>query len=291
MRLLIVGPGFVGARLARRAMAAGFAVAGTCRSGQRAAVLTAAGIEPVPIGDASGEALAQVLARATHVLCSAPPDAGGDPLVSRLLALAAPAWRWLGYLSTTGVYGDRAGGWVDETTPVAPSSDRARRRVVAETQWLELGRASGAPTHIFRLPGIYGPGRSAFDQIRAGTARRIDKAGQVFSRVHAEDIATTIMASIARPRTGAIYNVADHEPAPQADVVAHAFTLMGLPVPPAIPYDEIAPTLSPMARSFYAESRRVRADPIRTELGVELAYPTYREGLAGILAEERDTSL
>ncbi|QQS14566.1 MAG: SDR family oxidoreductase [Rhodospirillales bacterium] len=286
-RLFILGLGDSALRLARRARARGFAVAGTVRGGDKARALRAEGIEAVPLVEGGADAARAALSGATHVLGSIPPDDSGDPGLTLLaddVARAAP--RWLGYLGTTGVYGDRGGGWVDEDAPVAPSSERARRRVVAEAQWTALGGRVGRAPDIFRLPGIYGPGRSALDQVRAGTARRVDKPGQMFSRIHVDDIGTAVLAAIDRGGDGRIYNVADDEPAPQADVVAFACALLGIEPPPLVPYTEIEASLSPMARSFYAESRRVRNDRLRRELGVALAYPTYREGLLAIHAAE-----
>jgi nucleoside-diphosphate-sugar epimerase len=185
---------------------------------------------------------------------------------------------WIGYLSTTGVYGDRAGGWVDETAELRPVNARSRWRVEAEAAWA----ASGLPVEIFRLAGIYGPGRSAFDRLREGRAQRIVKQGQIFSRIHVDDIAAALAASIAAPRPAVVWNLADDEPAPPEDVIAYAAELLGLPVPPAIPFEEAE--LSPMARSFYAESKRVSNRRLRETLGVALAHPTYREGLRAILA-------
>lgn len=242
----------------------------------------------------------RALERATHVLVSIPPgearEAPGDVVLARLAPVIAAAHHivWLGYLSTTGVYGDRSGdrgdgsggarevGWVDETSARRPGNARSRRRAAAEDAWLALWRDRGVPVHLFRLAGIYGPGRSAIDQLRAGTARRIDKPGQVFSRIHVDDIAAVLAASAARPRPGAIYNVADDRPAPAHEVVAHAAALLGIPAPPLEPYDP--ERLSPMAREFYAETRRVRNARIKLELGVALRYPDYKTGLAAILA-------
>jgi nucleoside-diphosphate-sugar epimerase len=189
---------------------------------------------------------------------------------------------WAGYLGTTGVYGDRGGEWVDEASPVAPTMPRTRRRVAAEGRWL----ASGLPVHLFRLAGIYGPGpaRNPLDAVRSGTARRIVKPGQMFGRIHRDDIVQVLCASIARPNPGAIYNLADDEPAPPQDVVAYACALLGTAPPPEIPYEEA--DLSPMARSFYADNRRICNARIKEELGVILRYPTYREGLESLLAAE-----
>jgi nucleoside-diphosphate-sugar epimerase len=285
-RLFVFGFGDTARQLARLAQAQGYTIAGTVRSPEGAQTLRQRGYDVVdfasggPMADA-GDRLRDV----THLLCSIPPDADGDPAVNAHTADVPKAGlRWIGYLSTTGVYGDRGGGWVDETTATAPASDRARRRVTAERQWLDLGARLGVPVHIFRLPGIYGPGRSALDQVRNGTARRIVRAGQVFSRIHVEDIATTLLASMSRTGGSPVYNVADDEPSPQADVVAFACELLAVPPPPQVDYDSIEASLSPMARSFYAESRRIRNELIKRELGVSLAYPSYREGLHAILA-------
>ena len=278
-RLFIFGLGYSGVEIARQAKAAGWSVAGTIRSAAKVKQLAAEGIEahlldgaePLPSGLIGGT---------THVLCTIAPGRTGDPVLATCTALLREAC-WLGYLSTTGVYGDHAGGWVDETTPPNPGQPRSVDRLEAERAWQALGST------LFRLPGIYGPGRSAIDQVKAGTARRIDKPGQVFSRIHVEDIAATVLAAIERPSAGAIYNVADDLPAPTPDVIAHACRLLARPVPPLVPWAEVAPTLSAMARSFYAENRRVRNDRIKHELGVRLRYPTYREGLQAILAVSR----
>jgi nucleoside-diphosphate-sugar epimerase len=273
-RLFIFGLGFSGGAIARRAMAAGWRVAGTVRGGDKAQLLAAEGIE-THLFDGAVPLPAAILDATTHVLCTIAPGTAGDPA----LRTCTPRLRdapWLGYLSTTGVYGDHGGGWVDETTPTRPGQPRSVERLAAERAWQAMGAA------IFRLPGIYGPGRSAIDQVKAGTARRIDKPGQVFSRIHVEDIAATVLAALTRPSPGAVYNVADDLPAPNADVIAYACELLALPVPPLVPWAEIAPTMSAMARSFYAENRRVRNDRIKRELGVTLRYPTYREGLRAI---------
>lgn len=214
----------------------------------------------------------------THVLVSVPPDQAGDLVFDIHGAGIATlkGLRWLGYLSTTGVYGTRDGSWVDENSECRPTSARAKRRVAAEQGWVTLG------AHVFRLAGIYGPGRSAFDALRAGSAKRIDAGGQVFSRIHVDDIAAVLLASIARPRPGAIYNVCDDEPAAQEAVVAYASKLLGVEPPPLLPLAEAE--LSPMGRSFWADNKRVSNALIKEELGVALAYPSYREGLAAILA-------
>lgn len=281
-RLVTIGHGYSARFLTRRLLPQGWTVTGTTREG--AATVAAAGADPLvwPGDDAR---LRDELARADAVLLGVPPGPDGDPVLLALAdAIAESPAAWIGYLSTTGVYGDRAGGWVDETSPLVPTTERGRQRVAAEAGWQALAQARGLPLQIFRLAGIYGPGSGPFQKIRSGTARRILKPGQVFSRIHAEDIAQVLAASIARPRPGAVYNVCDDDPAPPQDVIAHAATLIGAPVPPAQDYDEAA--MTPMARSFYAESKRVRNDRIKDELGVRLLYPDYRAGLAAILAAE-----
>ncbi len=274
--LLSLGHGYSAQALARLLVPAGWRVIGTTRSGDHAAGIAALGVEPVIWGDD----LAPALADASHILSSIAPDSEGDPAL-RLYgaALAASKAGWVGYLSTTAVYGDHGGGWVDETTALAPTTARGAARVRAEAAW----QATGLPVHVFRLAGIYGPGRGPFEKVRDGTARRILKPGQVFSRSHVSDIATVLAASMARPDPGRVYNVCDDDPAPPEDVLSHAAHLLGLPEPAAIAYDRAE--MSPMARSFYAENKRVSNDRIKAELGVRLRYPTYREGLAALLAE------
>lgn len=197
------------------------------------------------------------------------------------IAAIAGRLEWAGYLSTTGVYGDHEGDWVDEDSPLEPSTERGQKRVVAEAAWAAI---PGLPLHIFRLAGIYGPGRGPFEKVRRGTARRIIKQGQVFSRTHVEDIAQVLEASINRPNPGAAYNVCDDDPAPPQDVIGYAAELLGLPLPPAVDFEEAE--MSPMARSFYAESKRVENSRIKDELGVQLIYPDYKAGLEALLAEE-----
>jgi nucleoside-diphosphate-sugar epimerase len=281
-RLFIFGLGYSGLEIARLARAAGWTVAGTCRSEGKAAELRGRGIE-AHVFDGSATLAAEAVGRASHIICTIAPGTTGDPVLRTSAGLLRGA-RWLGYLSTTGVYGDHGGGWVDETTPPRPVQPRSIERLAAERAWQVMGIEAGAGVDIFRLPGIYGPGRSAIDQVKAGTARRIDKPGQVFSRIHVEDIAGTVLLAISRARAGGIYNVADDLPAPTGDVLAFACELLGKPAPPAIPWAEVAPTMSDMARSFYAENRRVRNERIKSELGVVLRYPTYREGLRAIVA-------
>lgn len=284
-QLFCFGLGYSALALVRLLAAERWTVSGTCRSTEKAAGLRARGFA-VELFERGRPLPAAAMEGATHVLVSAPPDPLGDPVLDRhgedIAAL--PGLAWLGYLSTTGVYGDRDGGWVDETSALRPSGERGRRRVAAETGWLELGRRRGVPVHIFRLAAIYGPGRNPFTALRAGTARRIDKAGQVFSRIHVEDLARVLAASMARPHPGAVYNVCDDEPVAAEAVVAHAAALLGLPAPPLTPF--AAAPLSPMARGFYDDNKRVGNALIKREFGAVLRFPDYRAGLAAILTEE-----
>jgi nucleoside-diphosphate-sugar epimerase len=274
--LLSLGHGYSAQALARLLIPQGWRVIGTTRNPANAATLRAQGVEPVLWQDD----LSDVLAQSSHLLSSIAPDESGDPVLRRYAAQIANApLHWVGYLSTTAVYGDHQGGWVDETTPLMPTTARGAARVAAEQAWSALG----VPLHIFRLAGIYGPGRGPFEKVRDGTARRIIKPGQVFSRIHVDDIAQVLLASINRPDPAEVYNVCDDDPAPPEDVLSHAAHLLGLPDPPEVPYETAE--MTPMARSFYAESKRVRNDRIKTDLGVRLHYPTYREGLAALLAE------
>lgn len=284
-RLFSFGYGFSAAALGRRLAARGFRVAGTCRSEEKAARLRAEGVEVCIFGDRPLADPATALAGTTHLLLSVPPGEDGDPVLAMHaadIARIAPQLEWMGYLSTTGVYGDRSGGWVDEKTPLAPGTRRGRRRLEAEAAWRDFARRHDAPLHIFRLAGIYGPGRNQLRGILDGTARRIVKPGQVFSRIHVDDIAAVLEASIGKPRPGAAYNVCDDAPAPPQDVVAFAAELLGCTPPLEIPFDKAE--LTPMARSFYADSKRVSNRLIHEELGVTLKYPTYREGLKALLA-------
>lgn len=297
MRLFCFGYGYSARALGRALRGPSCRVAGTVRETDKARTLAADDIQSFVFdGAAPLRHAGEALAGTTHLLVSAPPDGGGDPVLLQhaadiaALVEAAPALRWVGYLSTTAVYGDRDGDWVDEETPVSPTSARASRRVAAENAWLDLHHAQHVPVHIFRLAGIYGPGRNALVDVRRGTARRIRKPGQVFSRIHVDDIAAALAASMARPNPGRIYNVCDDEPAPGSDVVLHACQLLGAACPSEIPFEQAAPTMSEMARSFYADNKRVRNDRMKRELGVILRYPNYRVGLDALLAAEGNPS-
>ncbi|MEI8395662.1 MAG: SDR family oxidoreductase [Rhodospirillaceae bacterium] len=286
-RLFCFGLGYSALVLAQRLSDKGWHIAGTCRSDRAIAELTARGLSAFrfervhPLANP-----AAVFAGTTHLLLGVPPDAHGDPVFDLHggdIARLFPRLVWAGYLSTTGVYGDTGGTLVDESSPLNPSGPRQRKRVAAEQNWLSLHDSAGLPLHIFRLAGIYGPGRSALDQVRAGTAKRIDKPGHLFSRIHVEDITNVLMASIARPRPGTVYNVCDDEPATPADVIAQACDLLKVPAPPLIPF--ATAELTPMAASFWRDNRIVSNRRIKQELGVRLLYPNYRVGLASLAAK------
>lgn len=283
--LFCFGLGYSAAALGRLLLQEGWRVTGTCRAAASPAPLRESGFDVVMFDQDQAPAIP---ADVTHVLSSIPPDADGDPVLREYEAALCDVTqlRWLGYLSTTGVYGDHDGGWVDEETPTAPTSDRGRWRVAAEEAWLALWRQHGLPAHVYRLAGIYGPGRSQLEALREGRAKRIDKPGQVFSRIHVDDIAAVLKASMTRPKPGRIYNICDDEAAAPGDVIAYAAGLLGLAPPPLTPFDETS--LSPMARSFYRDNKRVRNDRIRHELGITLRYPSYREGLRAVLADSGD---
>jgi nucleoside-diphosphate-sugar epimerase len=279
--LLSFGHGYSARALAKLLIRQGWTIFGTTRKPEKFDRLRAEGITPVlwPDGD-----LSEAFQTATHLLISAGPSDDGDPVLNRYrdqITAMAPQLEWAGYLSTTGVYGDHQGGWVDETTPLTASTKRGQMRIDAEADWQTI---PGLPLHIFRLAGIYGPGRGPFSKVRNGTARRIIKEGQVFSRTHVEDIAQILEASIRQPNPGAAYNVCDDDPAPPQDVIAYAAELLGLPVPPTVDYETA--DMTPMARSFYAESKRVCNARIKDELGVKLIYPDYRVGLQALLKQE-----
>jgi len=278
--LISFGHGYVAQALGQALLADGWQVFGTTRDAARADALAKTGVTPLLWSDAG--AIRAALGQASHLLASAAPGPQGEPVLADFgpaISQAARQLHWAGYLSTTGVYGDHQGGWVDETTALAPSTARGKARVAAEAEWQAI---KDMPLHIFRLAGIYGPGRGPFAKLRAGTAQRIVKPGQVFSRIHRDDIVQVLRASMAHPNPGRIYNLCDDDPAPPQDVIGHAAQLLGLPMPPEIAFDQA--DLGPMARSFYAESKRVCNARIKQELGVALAYPTYKQGLAALLA-------
>jgi nucleoside-diphosphate-sugar epimerase len=285
LRLFVFGFGYAAHALSVRLQGEGWAVAGTIRRPDERERLAAMGVAPVGVGNRAQ--MTRAVREAQAVLVTAPPDAEGCPGLGRLVPAMAQAKAfpdWIGYLSTTGVYGDRRGRWVTEQSHLAAQSVEGGRRVGAERDWLEVGRGMGLTVTVFRLPGIYGPGRSAFDRLRAGEARRIAAPGQVFSRIHVDDLAAGLAASIARPRAGGIYNLCDDEPCANGEVIAHAARLLGMAPPPEVPLAEAG--LSPQALRFYAESKRVSNARAKAELGWRPAFPSYREGLAAILAAE-----
>jgi nucleoside-diphosphate-sugar epimerase len=262
---------------------------GTVRGAERAAILNAYdgsrlhalvfdGTRPVP-------ELNNAIAHADYVLVSAPPGDAGDPVLSVFGDALAQAkqLRAIVYLSTIGVYGDRSGAWVDETTPPHPDSGRSSARLAAERAWLSLGERNGAGVAVLRLAGIYGPGQNALEQIARGKARRIAKPGQVFNRIHVADIAQAVDAAFTQ-RANGFFNVTDDEPSPPSDPIVFAAKLLGVEPPPEVPFAQAAQTMSPMALSFWQECRRVKNDKLKRELCVSLRYPTYREGLKALFA-------
>lgn len=282
-RLFAFGLGFSAQALAERLARQGWEIAGTARDEAKIAQLSDQGYAATRFaGGPDNAGFLAELQGSTHLLHSIPPGPEGDPVLTHYREEIAKlgSLEWIGYLSTVGVYGNQQGRWVDEETAPKPNSARTEARVIAEKAWLDFGEEIGVPVQVFRLAGIYGPGRSVFDKLATGTARRINKDGQVFSRIHVADIASVLEASIAQPRGGAIYNVADDEPAAPGDVVAHAAAMIGMVPPPEIDFADA--DLTPMARSFYEGSRRIGNALIKSELGVALRYPTYREGLAAL---------
>lgn len=227
----------------------------------------------------------------THLLLSVPPNDNGDPVFNFHAddLLQIDTLQWVGLMSSTAVYGDRDGGWVDEESEIRPTNKRGSRRALAEAQWLSLFSSYRAPVHIFRLAGIYGPGRSALDAVRAGNSRRIDKPGHAFNRVHVDDIVQTLMASMDKPNPGRAYNVSDDRPAPSHELIETSCELLGLPVPPLISFDDV--DQAPMARSFYLDNKRVKNDRIKSELGVKLKHPDFVSGLKACMEAERDDRL
>lgn len=284
-KLFCFGLGYTAEAFAKRMAAAGWHVSGTSRTPEGVAHINSLGFDGFLFdGDSPGAGITGAINGATHVLVSTSPPEAGDPVLNhhKDSIESAPHLKWIGYLSTIGVYGNTNGAWVDETTRPNPSSPRTLRRVHAENAWLAIGKSLNVKTEIYRLGGIYGPGRSAIDDVRAGTARRIIKPGQVFNRIHVDDIAAVLDAGASLRGRHHVYNVTDNEPAPPQDVVAHAADLLGVSPPPAIPFED-AP-LSPMGRSFYSDNRRIRNTRLSEDLSVTLKYPSYREGLVQIMA-------
>ena len=280
--LFIFGLGFSGQALARRVAGDYASIGGTVRTPEKAARLRDQGIDArVFDGEAADDAVVAAARQATHIVQSIGPGTAGDPAIALLREAIATSenLEWIGYLSTVGVYGDHGGGWVDETTKPAPLSGRSVERVRAEMEWLALGGQRGVPVALFRLSGIYGPGRNALVQLAEGTARRLVKPGQVFNRIHVADIATAVAAGAALKASG-VFNVTDDEPGPPQDVVAFAAGIAGQEAPPEIDFETA--DLSPMARSFYGENKRVGNARLAADLGVQLAYPSYREGLTAL---------
>jgi len=286
--LLAVGLGYSAKALARRLHAQGWRIIGTSRTGEGARTIDAMGYQGIAFdGSAPSPVLSGAIREATHLVISAAPGDGGDPLLAHHEDdLREAPLQWIGYLSTIGVYGNHDGKWIDEETPAEPTSPRGQRRVEAERAWAEFGGNAGVPTGIFRLSGIYGPGRGPLEKLRSGQARAVIKPGQVFNRIHVEDIASTLEAAIARAgeRSGArIYNVTDDEPAPPQDVLDFAADLIGVPRPPRVPFEDA--DMSPMARSFYSDNKRTSNARMKQELGVTLTYPTFREGIRALAAD------
>ncbi len=289
--LFVFGLGYSASAIGALFRQKGWQVLGTVRSAAKFGTLNGQGLAPLLFSDADG--IGRSLANATHCLVSAPPGEAGDPVLAAYshALRAAPRLRWIGYLSTIGVYGGLQGAWTDEDTPAEPDTERGLARIEAEAAWTAFCRGRGLPLDIFRLSGIYGPGRNPLDRIRLGEAHRIVKPGQVFNRIHVDDIAQTVAAAMLEESgepVARLFNVADDEPAPPQDVILYAAELIGAAAPPEIPFESAA--LSPMARSFYAGNKRMRNDKIKRELGIVLKYPTYREGLRALAAAEGPAS-
>ena len=282
-RLLCFGCGYTARALAARLLTENWRISGTTRSKEKADALARGSIEPMIWSNGFDSA---ALDDATALLVSTPPTEHGCPALTAAGAAIAERRNtisWIGYLSTNGVYGDHDGAWVDETSELKPTTERAHRRIAAEQAWRRFGEKCSLPVVIFRLPGIYGPGRSALDTVRAGKAKRLYKEGQVFSRAHVEDIAATLYASLSDPIAGNLFNIADNEPAPPQDVIEYACVLLGVDSPPLTPIEDA--DITDMARSFYRDNKRVKNDRMKERLGVTLKYPTYREGLEALLRE------
>lgn len=288
--LVILGLGYSAQYIANKAAAEGFKVVGTTRTAEKQHTLKDRGHKALIFdGETVSTGLTAALKSASHVLCSAAPGVTGSgcSVLTAVEPYFGERLSWLGYLSTIGVYGNQDGDWVDEETAPAPTSPRTERRIEAEAAWLEAGQARGLPVALFRLGGIYGPGRSPLDKIRAGTSRRIIKEGQVFNRIHVADIANAVCTAAQAGLSGT-FNGADDEPAPPQDVITYASELLGVEPPPEIPFESAE--LSGMARSFYGDNKRIKNDKIKALIGGKMAFPTYREGLASLLADEKATA-
>lgn len=282
MRLFIFGTGFSSKAFVEEVRDQFDWIGGTTRSSDKMEALRTLGVEPFLFdGNSQGDGVAEALKQATHILVSIAPNEAGDPVLNQYAnKIAGAKPRWIGYLSTVGVYGNHDGAWVDEETPLHPVSKRSVQRVAAEEAWLAFAEQNDLPVQIFRLSGIYGPGRNAFENFRKGTARRLVKPGQVFNRIHVADIAGALKAAMAKPSTR-VFNVTDDEPAPPQDVVAFAAELLGVEAPPEIPFETA--DLTPMARSFYGENKRVSNQRLKDELGFTFRYPDYRVALKALL--------
>ncbi|SON53582.1 hypothetical protein HDIA_0041 [Hartmannibacter diazotrophicus] len=284
MRLFIFGAGYSGLALARHLAGKADWIGGTTRHAERLDELAAAGIEPFVFdGERPGEGVREALAGATHIVLSVAPGETGDAVLAQHAddIAAAPDLEWIGYWSTVGVYGDYGGAWVEETTKCHPKARRSRARLATETEWTGFAAGIECPIAMLRLAGIYGPGRNAFVKLAEGTAKRLIKPGQVFNRIHVDDIAAMTAAAMTA-RADGVFNVCDDEPAPPQDVIAYAAGLMGVEPPPE--QDFASADLSPMARSFYGENKRCSNAKIKTTLGLEPVYPTYREAHAAMWA-------
>lgn len=288
--LFCFGLGYSARAIAALLSQEGWQISGTCRSTEKCERLRALGYATYVFDrDRPLDDPVRALSTVTDVVSSVPPDTEGDPVLDHHAdaLIATDRLRWLGYLSTTGVYGDTNGELVDESSPSHPTTQRSQRRALAERRWLQLHVEAALPTHIFRLAGIYGPGRSSFDAIRSGNARRVIKPGHLFSRIHVDDIAMIVRASMARPNPGVVYNVCDDHPAEQSEVVAYACALLGIEPPTPIQFEDAIERMTPMARSFWRDNRRVANTKLKRELGIRLQFPDYRSGLAAVLAAER----
>ena len=284
--LLCFGIGYTARALSRLLLSSGeWKVIGTTRSPEKAASAEQIRIEPIiwPGGD-----LAPEIESATHILMSIAPGECGDPVIETFgdeVVASASRLKWAGYLSTTAVYGDRGGEWVDESIPLNPSTVRGERRVEAELAWSKLAKERGIPLHIFRLAGIYGPGRGPLESLKSGRSRRIIKKNQIFNRIHVDDLANALALSIENPEPGETYNLCDDLPAPPQDVIEFAAELLGMELPESIPFEKA--DLTPMARSFYSESKRVSNAKIKRQIGLTLAYPDYMAGLSSLAGKSR----